>query len=302
MNLSRKTLALLFILILIILTVSSLLLRRQPEHDFAFSSYQELERLFSQRGYDSREWEQGLTQIPPLYLTRIPQHWTEEGAAQLSIREKKLLFFRWLTPLVLRSNLEIMAEQARLAREGGKDTAWLQAVAEKYKVPLPSRQGRDGELLAALKLRLAPIPPSLALAQAAEESGWGSSRFAVQGNALYGQWTWSGTGMDSKERQQGKGKYQVASFASPADSVAAYMLNLNTHPSYQEFRSQRAALVDSGRPAGGIQLAQTLSRYSQRGQAYVEDLRLLITKNHLQRLDQARLSPDPPLYLVPLQP
>jgi Bax protein len=133
------------------------------------------------------------------------------------------------------------------------------------------------------------IPPSLALAQAAEESGWGTSRFALEGNALFGQWTFAVKGaLVPKNRDAGKA-HRVRAFTSLLDAVRAYVRNLNTHKAYRHFRRERQALRQADRQLAGTVLARTLSSYSERGNKYVRTIQSIITGNQLQNLDKARL-------------
>ena len=133
------------------------------------------------------------------------------------------------------------------------------------------------------------IPPSLALAQAAEESGWGTSRFVREGNAVFGQWTFSSAGsLVPADRDENK-KHKIRAFPNLLDSVRAYALNLNTHAAYRQFRKVRSDLRLKGAPLDGLLLVDYLKRYSQRGQKYVEAIRALIKVNQLYRFDDARL-------------
>lgn len=134
------------------------------------------------------------------------------------------------------------------------------------------------------------IPPSLALAQAAKESGWGTSRFARNGNALFGQWTWDeDQGMEPKDRPEGT-DHLVREFDTLLDSVEAYMLNLNRHRAYRELRSLRAGMRKRGEPIDGISLAGGLESYSELGMEYVERIRSMIDLNQLLALDNAELA------------
>jgi uncharacterized FlgJ-related protein len=148
-------------------------------------------------------------------------------------------------------------------------------------------------------MRVDIIPPSLALAQAAEESGWGTSRFADVGNALFGQWTWS-EGIAPLEQREGKGDYRIAKFDSPLDSVRAYMLNLNTHAAYRSLRERRREMRVRGDQLSGWELAETLTSYSERGAAYVETLHTIMRVNRLAATDSAYLTDSPPIYLTPV--
>jgi Bax protein len=143
--------------------------------------------------------------------------------------------------------------------------------------------------IAALLLRVDAIPPSLALAQAAEESGWGTSKFARRGNALFGQWTTSSdVGIVPARRDAGK-THKIKAFKSLQDSIAAYMRNLNVHRAYREFRQARHSLRRRGRALDGLRLAAGMTRYSERAEKYVETLRIIINVNRLNLFDAAQL-------------
>ena len=135
------------------------------------------------------------------------------------------------------------------------------------------------------------IPVSLAIAQAAKETGWGTSRFAQEGNALFGQWTWSGEGLKPKEADENKG-HKVMKFNVLQASVRAYQRNLNTHSSYKNFRLARAQLRDSKRPLDSIILSQFLKNYAETGNQYVEVLQKIIKQNNLKDFDDAKLLPS----------
>jgi len=145
------------------------------------------------------------------------------------------------------------------------------------------------------------VPASLALGQAAVESGWGTSRFVREGNALFGQWTFDpGQGMTPRDRTAHK-RHMVRRFNALMDSVRAYMRNLNTHQAYREFRAARRTMRADGSFLRGRLLAAELSRYSERGRAYVADLRSIIRENGLSRLDAVRLDTRPKALTIALQ-
>jgi len=135
------------------------------------------------------------------------------------------------------------------------------------------------------------IPVSLAIAQAAKETGWGTSRFAQEGNALFGQWTWSGEGLKPKEADGNEG-HKVMKFNVLQASVRAYQRNLNTHRSYENFRLARAHLRDKGQPLDSIILSQFLKNYAETGNQYVEVLQKIIKQNNLKDFDDAKLLPS----------
>ncbi|ADJ29738.1 glucosaminidase domain-containing protein [Nitrosococcus watsonii] len=274
--------------------------------ELAFQSYKEVETLFQQQGYTVDAWQKGIRKVPRIYLSNIPSRWKNKYSKEISTANKKRLFFRLLGPAVLRSNELILADRSRLEAMVAKDsrnsadTAWLLGLAKQYKIVNGASVDNLGiEQLAELRTRVDIIPPSLVLAQAANESGWGTSRFADLGNALFGQWTYGGDGIPPREKRTGKGDYGIASFESPIDSVRAYMLNLNTHPTYAELRERRAVLRNQGNEPTGLALVDTLVDYSERGQAYVDEIREMIHYNHLEATDQAFLADEAPIILVP---
>lgn len=246
-----------------------------------------LDRTFAQMGYDLEAIGAGEREVPRIYLASMPGDIGEIRET----KKRKALFFRAVLPLVLQVNEEIAKDRTRLrdlmaARKKGDkigpiDRLWLIVMAERY------RTGRGD--LEALISRVDVIPPSLALAQAAEESGWGASRFVQEGNAMFGQWTWADVpGIVPKEREAGK-THKIKAFESLLQSVRAYARNLNTHRAYRHLRKARLELRRAGKPVPGITLAEQLTSYSERGPAYVKTLRSIIAVNKLSRFDGARL-------------
>jgi len=205
--------------------------------------------------------------------------------------ERKSAFFGVLRPLVRAENDSLRKDRSRLVRiaEAGKpgwlDSHWLRAKAQVYSVALADENGDlrpAAELIEPLLRRADIVPMSLALAQAALESGWGTSRFARDGNNFYGHWCFTpGCGMVPASRAAGA-THEVRYFDSPADSIASYMRNINTHRSYAPFRDARARQRAEGRTPSGLTLAATLEHYSERRGAYVDDLKALIVQNDLE--------------------
>jgi uncharacterized FlgJ-related protein len=182
------------------------------------------------------------------------------------------------------------------------DQAWLTELAVKYKVLESTSERLDSHAFAELLMRLDVIPPSLSLAQAATESGWGTSRFAAEGNSLFGQWTW-GKGLKPAEQRTSKlGDYRLAAFDSTGQAAYAYALNLNTESAYRDFRLKRAGLRRQSQRISGTVLAETLLTYSERGQAYVDDLKALIRENRLDDTDDAYLRHMAVIHIVPAGP
>lgn len=196
--------------------------------------------------------------------------------------EKKRLFIAFLKPLIHAENAKILNKRDHLKeilsqnKPSKADAVWLNKRCDEYLI-YPCE-------LQELSLRLDIIPVSLALAQSAAESGWGSSRFAQEGNALFGQWVAHGQGMDPKHRDHGK-SHQIGTFNSPKDSIKAYMKNLNTHRAYHDFRHQRANMRKQKILPNGYQLANTLLYYSERKELYVNLIKDIIKTNHLNHDD-----------------
>ena len=136
------------------------------------------------------------------------------------------------------------------------------------------------------------VPISLAIAQAAKETGWGTSRFAIEGNALFGQWTWSGDGIKPAGIDTDNVTHKVMKFKVLKASVRAYQRNLNTHSSYKDFRKARAELRDNGKPLDSLLLAEYLDKYAETGDKYVEVLKKIIAQNSLKDFDDAKLLPS----------
>ena len=276
-----------------------------------FQSYTEIATLADSLGYTSVSWSNGSRSVPRLYLTEIPQQWRDQTSLEVSVEVKKQLFFRLLMPAVLSANEMILRDRALaieiIGRGGSEDsmsaaeTAWLGRLAKRYGVISSEYETPDsGALAELLTYRLLPIPVSLVMAQAAEESAWGTSRFAAEGNALFGQWAWSGRRIRPTQQREGIGDYGIAAFAAPLQSIVAYMLNLNTHAAYAQLRARRAALLERGSNVSGWTLAETLTRYSERGQEYVETLHTIMNANNLAATDEAYLDTGPSIFLVPI--
>ena len=223
--------------------------------------------------------------VKPVALTLLPN----EIKMIESTKKRKEFFIQIVLPLILKENNNIRIDRKRLfsiinkSNNSDLEKKWL---AKKYK-----QYGIPSKDLSTLKIRMDEIPVSLALAQAAKETGWGTSRFALEGNALFGQWTWSGEGLRPKESDKNEG-HKVMKFNVLQASVRAYQRNLNTHSSYKDFRKARAELRDKGKPLDSFILAEYLDKYAETGDKYVEVLKKIIAQNSLKDFDDARLLPS----------
>ena len=204
-------------------------------------------------------------------------------------KKRKDFFIQIVLPLILQENNNIKLDRKRLFSIINKsnntelEKKWLKKKYKQYGIP-----SRD---LSTLKIRMDEVPVSLALAQAAKETGWGTSRFAQEGNALFGQWTWSGEGLKPKEADESQG-HKVMKFNVLQASVRAYQRNLNTHKTYKEFRLARAQLRDAGKPLDSIFLSKYLDEYAETGQQYVKIIQKIIEQNDLKDFDNAKLLPS----------
>ncbi len=272
------------------------------------SSIRDIELLFEDINYSMKRWNEGEREVPRIYITDISTRWQKQSK-KMDVKLKKAIFFQLTLPLVLHANELILKERKRLInylgrqeRLNAEEKRWLLDIAKKYKVvKKDSNETLGDKQLSMLKRRVNVIPPSLALAQAAEESGWGTSRFAILGNSLFGQWAFSKNAMRPKQQRSELGDYGLARFKTPQDAVNAYMLNLNTHRAYKKMRTYRSRLIDEGKKVSGYELAKMLDKYSERGQAYVDSLHAMMRINHLGDTDDAYLWSRGDILMIPLK-
>lgn len=260
------------------------------------NSLEELQSLFDKQQYNSENWAKGSHAVPRITFAGIGSYW-QEHSHKLPVKEKKEIFFRLMLPLVLIANEKINLER-EIIKNNALDSKALKAIALKYRLIKDENRNLDEVSRKNLLERVDLIPPSLALAQAAEESGWATSRFTKEGNAFFGQWDFSGNGMKPKQHRAELGNYGVARFDSPLASVEAYMFNLNTANAYQPLRDLRAELHTEKQPVTGIELANRLDKYSERGIAYTNGLRSMIQYNKLQETELAYLSGNKLIHII----
>ena len=204
-------------------------------------------------------------------------------------KKRKDMFIKIVLPLIVKENTKIRIDRKRLFTILGKNSntdierKWLEKKYKQYGV-------RQNDL-STLKIRMDEIPVSLAIAQAAKETGWGTSRFALKGNALFGQWTWSGEGLKPKNAEEGK-DHKVMKFHSLRLSVRAYLRNLNTHSSYKNLRKARTDLRNQNKALDSLILSKHLDKYAETGNQYIDVLKKIIEQNNLKDFDEARLLPS----------
>ncbi len=251
-----------------------------------------LNARFGGMNYDLVKIREGAAPVPRVLPDAIPSDLAKIEQAG----ERKETFVQLVLPMILVINESLEEDRARIvglrdrliAGEslGVRDRAWLDERFKEYKV-----EAGDFE---SLLTRVDVVPPSLALAQAAIESGWGTSRFARKGNALFGQWTTEEhEGIVPERREEGK-THKIRAFRSPVDGVASYLRNLNTHGAYKKLRTKRAALRAQNKPLDSLFLAEALESYSEKGMEYVRLVQSIIRVNELHQFDGARLADSRP--------
>jgi len=265
-----------------------------PTVTFKTGSVSSLRQLFDGLGFDLAAVPKGMP-VPRVLVSELPTGLK----AMKSVQDRTRMFRKILLPLILQTNETILRDREKLVALRLKiqigvsptvaENAWLWSLARQYRV----RQGDFATLLR----RVDAIPPSLALAQAIEESGWGTSAYARNGNAIFGQETSleASDGMDGVHRGR---RFKIKTFASLLEAVNAYARNLNTHPAYADMRVERAMMRARGELPRGHPLAGMLLRYSERGPAYIRTIRTIMGTWKLHTLDGAELEPGTTIHVI----
>ena len=242
-----------------------------------------IEQLFKDTDYSLSEVRKS-KKVKPIRLSLLPN----EIKQIENSKKRKNLFIQIILPLILEENSLILIDRKRLFsilnknKNSKKEINWLNRKFKQYGV-----LNKD---IPTLKVRMDIVPVSLAIAQAAKETGWGTSRFALEGNALFGQWTWSGDGIKPAGAESDT-KHKVMKFKVLKASVRAYQRNLNTHSSYKNFRQLRAQLRDDGEKLDSLLLADQLDNYAETGKEYTKILKQIINQNSLKDFDDVKLMP-----------
>tara|TARA_B100000945_G_scaffold320310_1_gene329943 strand:+ start:2002 stop:3180 length:1179 start_codon:yes stop_codon:yes gene_type:complete len=236
--------------------------------------------LFENLKYDLNNIRLGES-VKPVYLSKLPPDLKNIS----STSKRKDTFIKIILPLIIDENNKILENRAKLFKILGKpsnsmgEKRWLKRRFEDYQI--------KNEDVSELKLRMDVIPVSIAIAQAAKESGWGTSRFALKGNAMFGQWTYGKGGIKPKDS---KGKdHKILAFPMLRSSIIAYQRNLNTHKAYGEFRENRGKLRQDSKKISGTDLVIYLENYAATGKEYVKILKSIISQNKLTDFDNATL-------------
>ena len=242
-----------------------------------------IEQLFEDTNYSLSEVRKS-KKVKPIRLSLLPN----EIKQIESSKKRKSLFIQIILPLILEENNLILLDRKKLFsilnknKNSKKEINWLNRKFKQYGV-----LNKD---IPTLKVRMDIVPVSLAIAQAAKETGWGTSRFALEGNALFGQWTWSGDGIKPAGADSDT-KHKVMKFRVLKASVRAYQRNLNTHSSYKNFRQLRAQLRDDSASLDSLLLADQLDNYAETGKEYTKILKQIINQNSLKDFDDVKLMP-----------
>jgi Bax protein len=243
-----------------------------------------IEELFKSTNYSLQDVRKTKL-VKPISLTLLPN----EIKKIENVKKRKNLFIQIILPLVIKENNYIKLDRKKLfdilnkSKNTKTEKVWLNSKFKQY--------GVVNKDLSTLKIRMDEVPVSMAIAQAAKETGWGTSRFAQEGNALFGQWTWSGEGIKPSDADDDS-THKVMKFKVLQASVRAYQRNLNTHSSYKEFRGARAELRDKGKKLDSIILSEYLDKYAETGKEYVMVLQQIIKQNNLTDFDEAKLLPS----------
>ena len=242
-----------------------------------------IKQLFKDTNYNLKDVRKNKL-VKPINLDLLP----EEIKMIENSSQRKNLFIQIVLPLILDENNQIKLDRKKLFvvlnknNNSDAEQKWLNMKFKQYGV-----QNKD---LSTLKVRMDEIPVSLAIAQAAKETGWGTSRFALEGNALFGQWTFSGDGIKPKSSDNDK-THKVMKFQILKASVRAYQRNLNTHSSYKKFRKLRAQSRDNDEKLDSLILADCLDQYAATGVEYTKTLKKIILQNSLKDFDEVKLLP-----------
>ena len=243
-----------------------------------------IEELFKSTNYNLKDVRENKL-VKPINLDLLPK---EIGKIE-NTKKRKELFIQIILPLVIDENNSIKLDRIKLfsilnkSKNTKTEQEWLNIKFKQY--------GVVNKDLSTLKIRMDEVPVSMAIAQAAKETGWGTSRFAQEGNALFGQWTWSGEGIKPADAEDDS-THKVMRFKVLQASVKAYQRNLNTHSSYKDFRSARAELRDEGKELDSMILTEYLDKYAETGKEYVKILQQIIRQNDLKDFDDAKLMPS----------
>lgn len=302
--------------LMLVLSISSLFMVSPvtAQEVIVFGGPEDVGQWLTEEGWWGEEKRGEQLRVPRAIITGINPSW-RQTAQELTVADKKEVFYRLMLPLIVHANDMVLDRRAKLERarrqiDAGEDISenelqelrdaavLLRVLNTEEADALTTNSSQAINVIDQLLYRLDVIPAGLVLGQAAYESGYGTSRFAVEGNALFGQWTYGGEGLKPEQQRKHLGDHRIASFDWPFDSVRGYYINLSSHPAYEDFRKLRAELKSKGQPLESLALVDGLIRYSERGQEYVDTLKSIIRVNNLDITDDAVFRDEPLRFLV----
>ena len=274
---------------------------------YTIRDYRDLDHIFDSLDYETEDIFGDLDKVPRMYTIKITERWADSTVKEIDVQTKKGLFVQVLLPLALSSN-ELISQD----REGlislqqrpwislkKEELDWLEREAVYYRA-IKEGEEIDSMVYGKLLPRMDVIPVSLVLSQTALESGWGTSRFTSEGNSLFGQMAWGKNVMAPAGQDEKHGNRGLKKYGTLIESVHSYMHNLNSHYAYEDFRKQRAAMRDSMQDLDAKLLAESLVKYSTRGEEYVEHVLSMMRSNNFAKYDNVLLDDGGEVYLLPV--
>lgn len=253
------------------------------------TSYRKMQQLFLNSGYDLDKIRNKEIDVPRIFIQSLPDDFNMIESS----KEKKDLFIKFLLPLILKKNEELKSAREKLLKIQEKieknkklsddENAFFEYIQQEYK----TETGDIKDIL----VKLDEISVSMALGQAAQETGWGESRFLIKGNSIFAEWTWGGEGMLPRARKVGL-IHRIKTFPTLYDSVDSYANNLNRTRYYAGFRRMRAKLREQGKPLFGRWLMSSMVHYSTEKDRYILDVKRIIRDNNLDDFNSVKLDQE----------
>lgn len=251
------------------------------------TSYRKMQQLFLESGYDLNKIRNKEMDVPRIFIQTLPSDFNMIESA----KEKKELFIKFLLPLILKKNEELMEARLKLKDIQAKieKSKHLSAEEEDFLNLMKDTYKTDTGEVKDILIKLDEISVSMALGQAIQETGWGDSRFLIQGNSIFAEWTWGGDGMLPRARKDGL-VHRIKTFPTLYDSVDSYANNLNRTRYYAGFRQMRAKLREQDKPLYGRWLMSSMTRYSTQKDVYILEVKKIIRDNNLDDFNTVKLA------------
>ena len=274
------------IVFVVIAYISSMVVVRDANTNI--NSYRKMQQIFFDAKYDLNKIRNGEADVPRIFIPNLPSDFNMIE----SQKEKKEMFIKFLLPLLLLKNEEIMAQRKRVIAIQDKVKAGkkLSVVEKEFLNDVKAEYKTDSNSIDDVLVKLDEMSVPMAIGQAIQETGWGESRFLIKGNALFAEWTWGGEGMLPRARKSGL-VHRIKTFPTLYHSVESYANNLNRTRYYAGFRQMRAKLREQGKELDGAYLMSSMLRYSTEGNKYILDVKRIIRDNHLNDFNHVKLAP-----------